>query len=164
MPDSANADFTQKLFCTSDWHKDSIYCEDKMLDRDLKSVVEKNGWIIVDGDIFDAMQAKKDPRGRREELRTEFQGVSNYSDVLVDYVYEFLKPYHNNILLLGKGNHENSFERHNETDLMSRLIGALNSGQDHKIIIVTPIQQFLQFSNFHSCLLDIQGRFQEPCC
>jgi len=135
MPDSANADFTQKLFCSSDWHIDSKYCDQKMLKRDLQKVKDENAWIVFDGDMFDAMQSKKDPRGRREELRPEFQAASNYSDLLVDYAYEFLKPYQENILLLGKGNHELSFIRHNETDLMSRLVGILNNNKDHKVIM-----------------------------
>ncbi len=133
MPNSAVADFQQKIFAISDVHKDSIYCHEKLLKRELDKAAEIGAWVFCDGDWFDAQQGRKDPRGRREELRPEFANKSNYSDVIVDHSYEFLKPYRELFLGISRGNHEYSYLRHNDTDLIARLLGALNSGQKHKI-------------------------------
>lgn len=132
MPDSARQDFQQDLFLMSDIHFDSIYCDRKLLKRDLDAVVQAEKWIIIAGDAFDLMQGKKDPRGRLDELRMEFK-AEKYFDAVVDSMIEFLKPYQQNILLMGYGNHETSVIRHNGTDVIQRTVGALNQGRKHRI-------------------------------
>jgi len=132
MPDSVTGNFRKDLFLTSDWHRDSIYCDTKLLIRDLEYAKNNNMWIIINGDTFDAMQGKKDPRGRLDELRPELK-TERYFDVLVDMMVQFLEPYHNNILLVAKGNHDLSVIKHNGTDLVERTIGALNNGKQHRI-------------------------------
>lgn len=116
----------------SDLHVDSIYCDRKLLKRDLDMAKKNDAWIVIPGDLFDAMQGKKDPRGSLDELRPELK-TEKYFDVLVDTVAEFLMPYQEHILLFGYGNHETSVIRHNSTDLISRLVGVLNNGKQHKI-------------------------------
>ena len=132
MPDSAIADFQQNLFLMSDIHFDSIYCEDKLLTRDLDLAKKEGKWIIINGDWFDAMQGRKDPRGRLDELRPELK-KEKYFDVLVDTTVQYLEPYQENILLFAYGNHETSVIRHNGTDLIQRTVGALNNGRKHRI-------------------------------
>ena len=132
MPDSAVVDFQQNIFLMSDIHFDSIYCDRKMLKKDLDYVKNNDMWIVIAGDFFDAMQGKKDPRGSLDELRPELK-TEKYFDVLVDSAIEFLEPYHNNILLMGYGNHETSVIKHNGTDLIQRTVGALNNGKQHRI-------------------------------
>jgi UDP-2,3-diacylglucosamine pyrophosphatase LpxH len=105
MPESAIADFQQNLFLMSDIHFDSIYCEDKLLTRDLDLAKKEGKWIIINGDWFDAMQGRKDPRGRLDELRPELK-TEKYFDVLVDTTVQYLEPYQENILLFAYGNHE----------------------------------------------------------
>lgn len=134
MPDSSAIGFRQKILMMSDLHVDSIYCNRKLLKRDLEMAKNENMWIVLNGDIFDAMQGKKDPRGRLDELRPELK-TEKYFDVLVDMVAEYLMPYHENILMISYGNHETSVIRHNQTDLISRLVGVLNNNKDHKIQI-----------------------------
>jgi predicted phosphodiesterase len=133
MPDSITANFEQKILAISDIHKDSIYCDEKMLKRDLDRAAEIGAWVFCNGDWFDGQQGRKDPRGRREELKPIFATKSNYSDLIVEESYEFLKPYRSILLCVARGNHEYSYLRHNDTDLIARLLGALNSGQDHKV-------------------------------
>ena len=132
MPDSAVADFQQNLFLMSDIHFDSLYCDRKLLKRDLDKVVQDEKWIIMAGDTFDLMQGKKDPRGRLDELRPEYKS-EKYFDTVIDSVISFLEPYQDNILLMGYGNHETSVIRHNGTDPIQRTVGALNSGRKHRI-------------------------------
>ena len=132
MPDSAIADFKQRVFLISDVHFDSIYCDRKLLKRDLDRAKRDGEWIICAGDWVDAMQGKRDPRGRLDELRPELKS-EKYFDLLVDHAVEFLEPYQESLLLFGYGNHETSVIRHHGTDLLSRMVGALNNGKEHKI-------------------------------
>lgn len=133
MPNSSVSDFNKKILAISDVHKDSIYCDERLLKRDLDKALEMDTWVFCNGDWFDGQQGRKDPRGRREEIKSIFANKSNYSDMIVEESYEFLKPYRNIFLGIARGNHEYSYLRHNDTDLIARLIGALNSGQKHKI-------------------------------
>jgi len=133
MPDSARQEFTQTLFLMSDVHFDSIYCDRKLLKRDLDTAKQEGKWIVINGDFFDAMQGKKDPRGRLDELRPELK-TEKYFDALVDSAVAFLEPYHDNILMIAYGNHETSVIRHNGTDLIQRTVGALNNGKQHRIL------------------------------
>lgn len=132
MPNSTSVGFRQDLFLMSDIHFDSIYCDRKMLKRDLDMVLEKEMWIVINGDIWDAMQGKKDPRGNLDELRSELK-TEKYFDALVDSTVEFLKPYQQNILLMSYGNHETSVIKYNGTDLIQRTVGVLNNGSKHRI-------------------------------
>lgn len=132
MPDSAISDFQQQIFLMSDIHFDSVYCDRKLLKRDLDMVLKNDMWIIMAGDVFDLMQGKKDPRGRLDELRPELK-TEKYFDAVVDSAVEFFKPYHEHILLIGYGNHETGVIRHNGTDIIQRTVGALNNGQKHRI-------------------------------
>ena len=130
--DSGTVGFRQNLFLISDLHYDSIYCDRDLFKRDFNRAKETGAFILIAGDFFDAMQGRRDKRGNLDELRPEYK-KDNYFDVLVDDAYEFLKPYQENIILFGYGNHETSVIRHTQTDLISRLVGALNSGKDYKI-------------------------------
>lgn len=116
----------------SDIHYDSKYCDRKLLKRDLDNANKENALILIAGDFFDAMQGKKDLRGSYDELRPEYK-TDKYFDVIVDDAAAFLKPYQKQIIMFGYGNHETSVMRHQQTDLISRLVGALNNGQEHKI-------------------------------
>lgn len=132
LEDSATADYRRKLLLMSDIHYDSKYCDRKLLKRDLDRAITDDGYVFIAGDFFDAMQGKKDMRGSYDELRPEYR-TDKYFDVIVDDAYEFLKPYQKQLIMFGYGNHETSVIRHQQTDLLSRLTGALNSGQDHKV-------------------------------
>lgn len=132
LENSAVVDYRQKLLLMSDIHYDSKYCDRKLLKRDLDNASKENALVLIAGDFFDAMQGKRDMRGSYDELRPEYK-TDKYFDVIVDDAAAFLKPYQQNIVMFGYGNHETSVIRHQQTDLLSRLVGALNSGQDHKI-------------------------------
>jgi len=132
MPESAILNFQKKLRLMSDVHVDSIFCARKLLKRDLDTAKQDEEWIIINGDFWDAMQGRKDPRGRLDELRPELK-TEKYFDAIVDMAVAFLEPYQENILLMGYGNHETSVIRHNGTDLIQRTVGALNNGRKHRI-------------------------------
>jgi UDP-2,3-diacylglucosamine pyrophosphatase LpxH len=130
--DSGLAGFEQNLFLISDLHYDSVYCDRSLLKRDFDKAKNTGAFIMIAGDFFDAMQGRKDKRGNLDELRTEYK-TENYFNALVDDAYEFLKPYQESIVVFGYGNHETSVSHHNQIDLISMLVGALNNGREYKI-------------------------------
>lgn len=132
LENSAVVDYRQKLLLMSDVHFDSRYCDRKLLKRDLETASRENAFIFIAGDFFDAMQGKRDMRGNYDELRTEYK-VNDYFNAIVSDAAEFLKPYQKQIILFGYGNHETAVIRHQQIDLLSMLVGALNSGQEHKV-------------------------------
>lgn len=132
LENSAVVDYRQKLLLMSDVHFDSRYCDRKLLKRDLDTASRENAFIFIAGDFFDAMQGRKDMRGNYDELRPEHK-VNNYFNAITEDAAEFLKPYQEQIILFGYGNHETAVIRHQQIDLLSMLVGALNSGKEHKI-------------------------------
>lgn len=132
LENSAVVDYRQKLLLMSDVHFDSRYCDRKLLKRDLETASRENAFIFIAGDFFDAMQGKRDMRGNYDELRTEYK-VNDYFNAIVSDAAEFLKPYQSQLILMGYGNHETAVIRHQQIDLLSMLVGALNSGQEHKV-------------------------------
>ena len=113
------------LLCTSDRHLDSKYSDHKMQKKHLDFIKAKKGLVIDCGDLFDAMQGSGDKRAAKSELIAALNS-NNYSGELVNYAYEFLKPYKENMLLIAKGNHELSFRNKKEIDLTENLVTRLN--------------------------------------
>ena len=109
----------------SDAHHDNPHSDNAMEKKHLDQCVERKGFILDNGDAFCAMQGKGDPRASKDDIKEEHKG-GNYLDKLVDTYAEFLKPYAENILVMGKGNHETSVYKHRETDLTQRLVNLLN--------------------------------------
>lgn len=110
----------------ADLHWDSIHCNRALLKRHLEQAKERDASVFLFGDTFDAMQGVGDRRSAKTELRPEFKG-NNYTDLLVDGAAEWLRPYAENIALIGEGNHEYGAEIHLETNLARRLADALGA-------------------------------------
>jgi len=92
------------------------------------------GWIDG-GDFFCAMQGKYDKRANKADIRKEHQD-GNYLDRLVDTATEFLSPFAENIVAIGRGNHETAIRSRHETDLTDRLARALRTnGSDRPYTI-----------------------------
>lgn len=113
------------LFFTSDNHFDSVQCNRDLLRAHLDEAKQRNAWIFVFGDWFDAMQGRFDPRRSMDELRPEYRR-SDYYDYVIQDAGQFLAPYARNIVMIGKGNHETSVLKNANTDMISRLTYALN--------------------------------------
>lgn len=119
------AGWEQWLFKTSDNHFDSVQCNRELLRDHLEEAKQRNAWIFIYGDWFDAMQGRFDPRRSMDELRPEYRR-SDYYDYIIGDAAKFLGPYAKNILMMSKGNHENSVLKNVNTDMMSRLAYTLN--------------------------------------
>lgn len=121
------------VFHCSDIHFDSKHCKRETFLTHLEEAVERGAFICIYGDVFDLMGAKRDPRSVTGDIRPEYTRA-NYLDEVVQDVYEHLKPFVNNILLISAGNHETSIVKHKETDPLRRLVFMLNEHCEHNII------------------------------
>lgn len=121
------AQTSQEFWCLlrSDAHHDNPHSDNRMEKRHLDEAIERNAFIIDNGDAFCAMQGKGDPRASKNDIKKEHTKGS-YLDSLVSTYADFLEPYAQNIAIMGKGNHELSVYKHRETDLTERLVSLLN--------------------------------------
>jgi hypothetical protein len=116
----------------SDAHHDNPHSDNDMERRHLDQALQRKAFILDNGDAFCAMQGKGDPRASKDDIKEEHKG-GNYLDKLVDSYADWLKPYAENILVMGKGNHETAVYKHRETDLTQRLVNSLNGKTNAKI-------------------------------
>lgn len=116
----------------SDAHHDNPHSDNALEKKHLDESLNKKAFILDNGDAFCAMQGKGDPRGSKDDIKEEHKG-GNYLDKLVDTYADWLKPYAENILIMGKGNHETAVYKHRETDLTQRLVNLLNGKTNAKI-------------------------------
>lgn len=112
----------------SDVHADSIDCDMSKLQKDLKKARDLGATILINGDLFDAMQGRNDPRRSYKELKESLKSEDYYDGVLED-VWSTYKPYADLIGFVGYGNHEYSVQRHSGTDLVNRLVGKIRDPQ-----------------------------------
>lgn len=121
-----NKDWKFRILVTADRHLDSKYSRHQLQRKHLREAKE-NDWPIIDlGDVMDAMQGVKDPRGCRSALIPFLMNKDEYFDAVVNYAADFMAPYSDQFAMIGYGNHETSALRHNGTDLTRRLVKRLN--------------------------------------
>jgi len=119
-------DFEKWFLLTADQHYDSTHCDRNLLKRHHEKAVERKAGIFCFGDLFDVMQGKNDRRGSKGDLREEYKG-GNYYDRVVDDATNFYKPYADNYIAMTYGNHETAIIKHQETDVLKRLVDGLNT-------------------------------------
>lgn len=120
------AGWEQWFLLSSDRHHDNAHTDHLMEKRHLDEAVERGAGVIDAGDLHCAMQGKFDPRQDRSALREEYQG-GDYLDALVREAASFYQPYSDNLVLFGRGNHEQSILRRHETDLTERTVQAIKT-------------------------------------
>lgn len=112
-------------FCLmSDLHWDNPKCRRDLLKRDLDFCLRKDMPILMNGDLFCAMEGRHDRRRSRNVLSDH--NVLNYYDALVDDAVEYFKPYAHLLELVGYGNHETSVLKNAETDLLKRFCAGID--------------------------------------
>ena len=114
---------SQKFLFISDVHYDSVKCDRKMLKRHLDKAQEEGAVVMVNGDWFDLMQGKYDPRGSYSDLRPEYKSVTYLDDVIADSA-EFLSKYPC-VKFISRGNHETNIEKRLHTSPLDRLAAML---------------------------------------
>jgi predicted phosphodiesterase len=123
----------QHILFLSDIHLDSPFCDRKLLKKHLDEAVDKNAIILINGDLFDSMQGRNDPRRSYKELKESLKGI-DYFDRVLDDAVEFFRPYFAELALIGYGNHEYSIVHFNGTDLVQRFVGAMR-GLGSQIVV-----------------------------
>ena len=111
----------------SDIHWDSPCCDREKWDRTLRQAKE-NGWgVLVFGDMYDLMSGRYDPRRSRRGVRPEFDHA-DYLDAVIDGFADWHSERNQdgNILLLSRGNHEESVRKNNDTDPVARTVALMN--------------------------------------
>lgn len=121
-----------RLLFVSDIHYDSIYCEREVLKRHLDQ--NPDAWIVIAGDLFDAMQGKYDNRRSYDEIREEYKGA-NYYDRILDDAVSFFMPYAHRLLYLGYGNHETAVLKNANTDLLQRFAAQIHKKSDSVVAV-----------------------------
>lgn len=82
--------------------------------------------MLSAGDVLCLMQGKYDRRANKSALRPEHR-VDNYLDAVINTATDFFSPYAHNIVMLATGNHESSIAERYETNMIDRLVGAINN-------------------------------------
>lgn len=134
-----------KLLGLTDIHFDSKHCDRKLLKRHLEEAKEKGAKVFINGDLLDVMGCHKDPRSKGQDIRPEYlDGERGYLDLVVDDVVKFLTPYKDMILFMGYGNHETAIMKHRDTDVIRRVVNALNA--DGTNILISQYDGVAKFS------------------
>ena len=114
----------------SDVHFDSLKCDRELLTKHLKEAEARNATVVINGDFFDVMGIKSDPRSSYSDIRPEYL-VTNYLDAVVKDAIAYLKKF-NVEYVIGRGNHESNIYRRQQTDVTQRLVDGLKA--THKVI------------------------------
>lgn len=130
-----------KLGLFSDIHYDSPDCDKTALKRDFDFCKKDGRYILIDGDLFDAILLKDQKRAVPHLI----ENTDTQLNKKLDDIYNFLKPYHQNILFFGRGNHEESIIKYNGLDVLQMLATMLNLGQEHKVLVGN-YANFLRFT------------------
>jgi hypothetical protein len=115
----------------SDVHWDNPHCDRAMHTRHLKESQARGAGIIDAGDFFCAMQGKFDKRSSKSSIREEHL-CGDYLDALTRTAIDYWRPYADNLLVMGHGNHETSIRNRHEVDLTERLVSGLST-QTHRV-------------------------------
>jgi len=107
----------------SDVHFDSVKCDRELLTQHFKQIKDLGGYVIINGDWFDLMQGKYDPRGSKYDIRPEYNN-GDYIDAVIRDSAEWLAQWKLPIFL-SQGNHETNILRRLETNPAERLVTML---------------------------------------
>lgn len=125
---------TITFLLASDLHMDHPKCNRELLKAHFDECVERDGYILLNGDILCVMQGKYDRRHNKASVRPEHMKDA-YFDTLVDEAVEFLLPYADRILFMGTGNHEAAIFNRVEIDLLKRMCDLIFYKTGHRIAL-----------------------------
>jgi len=122
--------WSQWFLISSDRHWDNPDSDHKLQKKHLDEAKAKGAGVIDLGDLLCLMQGKYDPRSSKSKVRPEHQ-VDDYLDAVIETACEFFKPYKDNFIQIGRGNHETAILKRHETDMTKRLctkLGVIAAG------------------------------------
>lgn len=112
---------TFQMLLTSDWHYDNPKCKRDLLHRHLEEAKQANAPACCFGDLFCVMQGKYDKRSDKSDVRPEHMR-GDYLDAVIRDTAEQLKPWHDQLFVIGLGNHETAMHKAHETDIIERFV------------------------------------------
>jgi hypothetical protein len=116
--------FEQWVLLLADNHVDNPAARNDVTTRLLGEAVERDAVVIVVGDFLDLMQGRNDRRSSKTSLRSNLLS-DGYFDKVIDLGADLVAPYASHIAVMGQGNHESGWMRHNETDPTANLVRAI---------------------------------------
>lgn len=125
--DGIQAGWEAWVLLMSDNHHDSPHCRRDLEAKHLQDAKDRGALIMFNGDTFDAMQSKMDPRRSLDDVRPEDKG-KDYFNRIVKHAAEDYGPYAEQIAMIGKGNHEMTVLDKTNTCLITSLVDKLNDG------------------------------------
>lgn len=103
----------------SDVHYDSVKCDRELLTKHLKQAEKIGALVFINGDLFDLMGGKYDPRSSYSDIRPEYKHI-NYLDAVIKDAAEYFSKFKVNYFI-GRGNHETNISKRLHTDPTDRL-------------------------------------------
>lgn len=134
-----------KIGLFSDIHFDSPDCDRVTFKEHLDYCLKDHRYILINGDLFDAILLKDQKRA----VPSNTEHRDNQLNVKLEETAHFLTPYKDQILFIGRGNHESSCIKFNGLDLLQMLTTMLNAGEKHKIVYGN-YANFIRFSWLNS--------------
>jgi hypothetical protein len=105
IPHRQTKDWEFWTLLASDHHWDNPKSRHDLILAHLNEAVERKAAAILPGDVLCLMQGRYDPRSSKSSVRPEHQ-VDNYLDAVISTAADFFRPYAQNIVCIGTGNHE----------------------------------------------------------
>jgi len=114
---------TVSILNLSDVHYDSRKCDRELLTKHLRQAESRGALVFINGDLFDLMQGRYDPRHGKYDIRPEYKSATYLDDVINDcaeYLSKFRVTY-----IIGQGNHETNIVKRLETNPIERVVERL---------------------------------------
>lgn len=116
----------------SDLHIGSPNVDPNAIVADLEKAKRAGAKIILNGDIADGITAK-DPRFDLNALHQSIGRQKDLATAVVDMAREILWPYRHLIDIIGLGNHEESWLKYGNFDVVRHIIAMLVSDKDCQV-------------------------------
>ena len=138
---TVKAGMPTKIGLFSDLHVDSPNFDKPTFEEHASYCLKDGRYMLFDGDIFDAI-IRTD---KKRAVNSLLEPGDNQLNMKLDKAYELLKPYQEQILFMGRGNHEESILKYSGIDVLDLLAKMLNSGKKHQIVVGN-YANFIRFS------------------
>lgn len=134
---------TFKLALFSDLHLDSPDCNIELLKKHLDACKKEGRYIMMGGDEFDALIHSD--KKRYTPSRIDHNRDDQINEKL-ERAIALLQPYADNILFIGRGNHEESILKYSGVDMIDLLVKELNHWKNNGEIQKGNYQNFIRLN------------------
>jgi hypothetical protein len=126
----------QLFYAASDIHFGIKNCDIDAFKKELEEAKERNARIILNGDVFDAIFPRGDPRWNPSLLIPQLVDRDDAPLYAVQLMADILNPCINQIDMIGMGNHEYAVYKYNQINMTDLLVMMLNQrlNGNHKIL------------------------------